>query len=245
MKFRSIGRTVGFLGLILLVLSAAGIRQGWCGMLRISMTDGTSVEVAYFWEDKGEIKFELPGGVAGVPKSQVASIQEILTAREFDPQVLVERPTSENTEQRKALQELVTTKAPPKQGEPLKPEESRKALEANESAQPSNERIQGPRFNLEGDFAELVRMQGNNGLMLVMQNVLSSHSDLKNQAFTISFYDAEGHLLQKKPCEVYELEADPKTAKKIGASGRLFTVMASVKPDPKIKRYEITTARRQ
>jgi len=214
------------------------------------MTDGTSVEVPYFWEEKGEIKFELPGGVAGVPKSQVASIQEIIAAREFDPEVLVEGQTSSGSgDQRRILEELVASNAPAKRGEKLSPEESLKALGSGESGtegtQASSERIHGPKFNLEGDFAELVRMQASDGLMLVMQNVLSSRTDLRNQDFIISLYDGEGNLLQKKPCEVYELEVDQRTIKKIGASGRLFTVMASVKPDSKIKRYEITAAHRR
>ena len=61
----------------------------WCGLLRINMGDGSSIEVPYFWEESGEVKFEFAGGVVGIPKTQVTSIQEILTAKEFDPEVLL------------------------------------------------------------------------------------------------------------------------------------------------------------
>jgi hypothetical protein len=77
-------------------------------------------------------------------------------------------------------------------------------------------------------------------LVLVMRNVLSSRSDLKNQRFMLTLYDAEGNVLQQKPCELRELDADNKTLKELSIRGQLFSVVASVKPDPKIKRYEIT-----
>ena len=55
------------------------------GPLRINLSNGTSIEVPYYWEEGGEIKFEMPGGVAGIPKAYVTSVQEIIAMREFDP----------------------------------------------------------------------------------------------------------------------------------------------------------------
>ncbi len=76
----------GLAVLLLVSWSAAG----WCGPMKLVMTDGTSVEVPYYWVSGGEYRFDIPGGVAGIPRAQVASIQEILQAKEFDPEVLMQ-----------------------------------------------------------------------------------------------------------------------------------------------------------
>ena len=34
----------------------------------------------------------LPEAIAGIPKTQVSSVQEVLAAKEFDPEVLLEVP---------------------------------------------------------------------------------------------------------------------------------------------------------
>ena len=64
---RSLGRvflrSVGFGICFVLIL---GTPLTWGGSLRLKMTDGTSVEVPYYWEEGGEVKFEIPGGVAVV-----------------------------------------------------------------------------------------------------------------------------------------------------------------------------------
>ena len=98
-------------------------------------------------------------------------------------------------------------------------------------------------FNLETGSAELVRIRGD-GVLLVMQNILSSRADLKNQAFTLIVYDGEGNVLQRKPCEIHEITIDRKEKKKYEIPGHIFAVMATVKPDPKIKRFEIVSTRR-
>jgi len=35
------------------------------------------------------------------------------------------------------------------------------------------------------------------------------------------------------------MDVDKKTLRKMGISGHLYTIVATVKPDPKIRRYEI------
>jgi hypothetical protein len=84
-----------------------------CGPLRINLSNGTSLEVPYYWEENGEIKFEMPGGVAGIPKAYVTSVQEIVTMREFDPEVLVESNSESSTNNREqTLLELAEKQNP-------------------------------------------------------------------------------------------------------------------------------------
>jgi len=217
--------------------------------LRISMTDGTNVEVPYYWEEGGEVRFEIPGGVAGVPKGQVKSIQEIITSREFDPEVLVESPKGPaGPDQREILRDLVIPKSlEGTAAEKVETEEGLRAFDRREGTAAESkfagERVFAPMSRLEGDFAELKRTDGRD-VVLVMQNVLSSRTDLREKRFTLTLFDGEGNVIQQKPCELHELAVDNKTLRELNLRGRLYSVVASVKPDPKIKRYEISVSQR-
>lgn len=234
------------------ILSAAvalAACPAWGGALRINLQDGSSIEVPYFWEEGGEVKFEFTGGVVGIPRSEVASVQEILAAREFDPEALVSAPQESPPGDRSAgLREYVADRLPPKAVyEKLDRNRGLELLQmenlTSQAAKTSRERIRGPLFRVESESAELVRVRGG-GVMLLMENVLSSRSDLRELSFTLAAYDAEGRVLQRKPCEVQEVVLDRKSQKALEHPGRLFAVSAALRPDPQIRSYEITAARR-
>jgi hypothetical protein len=249
MKLRLVTVALNSLTLFLLFFLAILPSSAWSGLLRINMSDGSSIEVPYFWEENGEVKFEFAGGVAGIPKGQVASIQEILAAKEFDPEVLLEAPKeATEVDHAKKLQDFLANQLPSVPAyEKLNPDQSMEVLQSESltkrRAGSSNEVLFGPLFNLETSTAELVRIRGG-GVLLVMQNVLSSRADLRHHAFTLVAYDAEGNVLQRKPCEVQELTIDRKTQRNLEIPGHIFSVTATVRPDPKIKRFEIVSARR-
>jgi len=249
MKLRSLSRMIFLVTMgLCLVLGMSG-PGAWGGLLKINMNDGKSVEVPYYWEENGEVKFEFAGGVAGIPKGQVSSVQEIVETKEFDPEVLLEAPKDSTlADRRKKLQDFIAQQLPAKPNyEKLDAEQSLQVLQAESLTKrgggAAHEAIHGPLFNLETGFSELVRVQGE-GVLLVMQNVLSSRGDLRNQAFTLIVYDGDGNVLQKKPCEIHEIKLDRKEKKKYEIPGHLFSVTATVKPDSKIKRFEIVYARR-
>jgi hypothetical protein len=249
MKLRHIATTMKWLAVLLFFSLVLICPRAWAGLLRITMNDGSIVEVPYFWEEGGEIKFEFAGGVVGIPKAQVTSVQEILASKAFDPEALLEAPKDATAaDHGKKLQEVIggqLTSIPTY--EKLSPNESLEILSSEElakkEARASKEVIYAPLFNLETDFADLVRIH-RDGVLLVMQNIVSSRADLRNRAFTLLVYDSEGNVLQKKPCEVREVTIDRKAKKELEISGHIFTVMATIKPDPKIKRYEIVASRR-
>ncbi|MDY0038962.1 MAG: hypothetical protein RBS57_01525, partial [Desulforhabdus sp.] len=161
------------------------------GPLRINLTDGKSVEVPYYWEEKGEIKFEMPGGVAGIPKAYVRSVQEIVTTREFDPEVMLESTSESSTSNRdQVLLDLAEKHIPsPSSLEKISSEASLALLDTLNVRDPSvsAERIHGPIFSRQGDFTELVRLKGD-GLMLMMQNILTSREELSNRRFSLTLY---------------------------------------------------------
>lgn len=222
---------------------------GWCGSLRINMNDGHSVEVPYYWEESGQVKFEIGGGVVGVPKDQVGSVQEVLASREFDPEVLAAPPADKApSEQQRLLREVVATKSVTgPEYQKLTPEEGSRLLRLSSvrkmATGQGEEQIIAPNYRIEGDYAELAKTSGN-GVMLVLRNVLSSRTDLRNQSFTLTLYDGEGKILLRKPCEVKLLDVDQKTLRQMEIRGGLYSVMATVRPDPSIKRYEITSSNR-
>jgi hypothetical protein len=226
----------------------AGTSLVWGGPLRLKMTDGTAVEVPYYWEEGAELKFEIPGGVAGVPKVQVASVQEVVVDREFDPQVLADVGEGEGkTAQMKMLQDLIAASAPETaMAEKVNPDESLELLKASrgmgEGARGKG-KVQGALYEVHADFSELVRIPGT-GLMIEMRKVVTSRTDLRQNGFTLYLYDGEGNVIQRQSCAVNELDMDRKAMNQMGLRGRVFTLMASVRPDERIKRYEITVDRR-
>lgn len=249
MKSERVGRKLYFVCAIVSFSLLLSVHPAWSGSLRINMSDGSTVEVPYYWEEADEIKFEIPGGVAGVPKTQVSSVQEVLAAREFDPKVLLDSPMDRsNLDQQNMLKEIVASKTP--SGTPyekVSAEDANRLLELSSARQrisgQSGEQVHGPRYAMEGDFAELVKTESN-GVILVLRNVLSSRSDLRNQNFQLTLYDGEGAVLLRKPCDVKLLDVDQKTLRKMEIRGNLYSVMGTVKPDPSIKRYEITSVSR-
>lgn len=217
------------------------------GAMRLVMNDGTSIEVPYYWEEAGEIRFEIAGGVVGIPRDQVKSVKEILTARELDldsgGEVKEASPTSPGTQQ-EMLRNLVAASLPAQSAsEKLNPEERSKALADREASRKgmtlSKEKTHGPLFNIEGDFSELVKTPSGD-LVYMVRSVLSSRRDLRNYSFILSLYDAEGSVIEQKPCEIQPIEVDKKTMVKLAIHGRLYALSSPVKPDSKIRRYDIT-----
>ncbi|HOV87293.1 MAG TPA: hypothetical protein PLM79_13095 [Syntrophobacteraceae bacterium] len=246
MRARPVRPFLYCLGVVLVLHWMADVHGVHAGALRITMQDGTSLEVPYYWEEGGEIKFEIAGGVAGLPKGQVASVQEILSAREFDPEVLLQPPIpAAEVNEKQVLQELLEAKLPSSgTGQKVDPEEGTRLLRqagAVRESRPAGERIYGPTINLEGDFIELVKSE-NEGLMLEMRKVISSRTELKSQQLVLVLYDGEGSVLQRKTCRVQPLDLDLQTRQKLDLRGKLYLVTATLKPDQRIKRYEITAA---
>jgi hypothetical protein len=218
--------------------------------LRIMMVDGTSLEVPFCWEEEGQIRFEMPGGTAGIPKSNVASIQEIVTAGEFSPDVIAKSTSAARaTEKNKALVAIVDKQTTAKQGyRALSPEEAAQLMETRSREGLPTDSAKGIRIHTttispQADLSDLAQAQGNGpaAIMLVKQ-IMSTRENVHSKRFNLNLYDAQGNIIERKPCELSELTVDKKTLRQLGISGSLFAVTATVRMDPKIKRYEITSA---
>jgi len=248
MKARPVELFLYSLGAFLAVQLTTHIQEVQGGSLRITMQDGTSVEVPYYWEEGGEIKFEIAGGTVGIPRGQVASVQEILSAREFDPEVLLQPPAdTAGVNERQVLQQLLESKLPStEEGKRIDAEEGAQLLRHTgvvKENRPAGERIYGPSINLEGDFIEMVKTEGGE-LVMEMRKVISSRGELRSQQLMLVLYDGEGNVLQRKPCRLQPLELDVQTRQKLDLRGKLYLLTATLKPDQRIKRYEIMAAQR-
>jgi hypothetical protein len=235
-------------GLVFSVFLTPGFPpSAWGGPLRITMTDGTSVEVPYYWESGGQIRFEIPGGVAGVSRSQLSSVVEIVEAKEFDPESIFQSPTELTTDNRKMLQDIIASES----GARCDLKEASENIEILRSAaaeaeaplpSPPVETVHGTKLSIEKYLP--VVCPGPAGPMVVIQDIFKSRTNLGSGDLNLVLYDSEGNVLLRKPCEVYPLSLDADSQKKLNMRGRLYLVRAAIQPESRIKRYEITAAQR-
>lgn len=251
MEYQSVKLILCFWSIALLMFLGVSVPYSWCGPVRITMEDGSSVEAPYYWEEGDQIKFDMGSGVVGIPRSQIASIREIIVTQEFDPDVLLQNSiNTPDSGKGNVLEDEIATKIIPRMEsyEALNPEEFNKLLAALQTAE--KERTKGqeektprpilsPMLEQRDPFARLGRIRGE-GDMLVLVNPIISQGDLEDQRFTLTLYDADGNVLRTKPCEVYKVDIDQVTLKRLNIKGKVFTLVNVVEPDPQIARYEIT-----
>ena len=226
--------------LVLVCLPASA----WCGTLKIIMNDGNSLEVPYYWVSDGEYKFDVQGGIVGVPRSQVASVQEVLESREFDPESILQRAGESSTaEEQKIIGEMIASGTPAKRCEVANPEEGARIFRPD-AAEVATEKpkIYGQKFSIEKSIPTLCEEPG--GPVLLFQELMTSSADLRGSEFVIILYDADGNVISRRNCEVYPLTLDQNAQQKLKIKGRTYLIRASVKPDQKIKRYEIAAVQR-
>lgn len=230
--------------ILMLGLLAAGYAQA--ATFRITLRDGNRVEVPYCWEKGATVFFEIPGGVAGIPKAQIARIEEVVATREVsmdETQAKADVYLNAGPKEEEALIRLVREAMPQADLEDLSPEEAAGLLGGMErpKARPGSVRLYRTTMHPQGDFAEWMRLKGD-GAVLVVQYLLSGAADLKNRRFHVLLYDGNDRLLRKQPCQVQELEIPKKLAAKLGLQNKLFMVVATLRPDPKVRRYELASS---
>lgn len=236
---------------VLMVLLLVPCRPSMAGTLRIKLTDGNALEVPYCWEEGGLIKFEIPGGTVGIPKSQVASIEEVIASKPFSPDTMSQRQEvyldGVDKENQQWLKDFIANETPKNSSFiTMNSEQVDKLLEQRDelklAEQPKPVRIYSSTLDRTGEIAEWVRL-ANGSAMLLINNTVSSFNDLTGQPIYLTLFDGDGRRLQQVRCEIRPLTASRKKMKELGINGRLYALVAAVEPNPRIKRYEITTSR--
>lgn len=220
------------------------------GEMRIKLSDGNTLQVPYCWEEQGLIKFEIPGGTVGIPKAQVASIEEVITSKPFSPDAMSQREEvylKLNEEQRQRLKNFIAEQTPKGDGfVAMHPEQVEQLLhkraELKLGEQPKPIRIYSSSIERTGEITEWVRL-ANGSTLLLVNNTVSAFEDLASRAITLSLFDGEGQRIKQVRCEIQPLKASLAKMKDLGISGRLYALVAKVEPDPRVKRYEITATR--
>jgi len=231
---------------VAVLLSVLLTTAAWsAGPMKIIMRDGHSVEVPYYWMTAGQYRFTIPGGIAGIPSSQVASVQEIIESREFDPEILLQRAGESTTaDERRVLQDIISARAPEARCQMTNPEAGIQRLREQISVEANADlpRIHGQKFSVQKSVPVVCDEPG--GPVLVIQQVVSGSTDPKDRDFSIILYDSEGNVVSRKTCDIYPLALDQEAQNKLQVRGKAYLVRASIKPDARIKRYEIASVQR-
>ncbi|MEJ5364860.1 MAG: hypothetical protein WHS86_07155 [Desulfosoma sp.] len=233
---------------VMAVFGVLGPPGVWAAKFRITLNDGNRVEVPYCWEAKETVFFEIPGGVAGIPKSQVRSIQEIVAGSEIAYNTAGSRlrtAAASDPAQQKEWAALLKQGPPsPPSGEPLSAEELTQILSSAAPSQEPREAFRLYRTSLtpKGDLAQWMRVH-KNGAVLVVKYLVNIQEDLSGKRFELILYDGHDRIVQRQPCSVQPVEVPEKLADKLGVRGRLFAVVSTIKPDPEIRRYELAASR--
>ncbi len=215
--------------------------------IRITLHDGNRVEVPYCWEVKDTVFFEIPGGVAGIPKSQVRSIQEIVAGSEVAYDTVKSRvrtAAASDPEQQKEWVTLLKGTPSDTSAEPLSAEDLSRLLASTVPSQepPQAVRLYKTSFSPKGDVTEWMRVQKNDAV-LVVKYLLNVQEDSQNKRFELILYDGHDRIVQRQPCSIQPVDVPQKLSEKLGIQGRLYAVVARIKPDANIRRYELATWR--
>jgi hypothetical protein len=238
-NFKRISAILSIVSLVFLSCAAVAT----AGPIRIILNDGNTIEVPYYWVTDGEFKFDIPGGIAGVPRGQVAAVQEVLVAKEFDPEVLVKNSVESTTpDQRQLIQDLAGNKATAR-CDIANPEEGLKRLKAGASESEAGKPvIRGQKYHVEKTIANICDESG--GPVVMIQELASSNGESMGRDFNLILYDSEGKVISKKPCEVVPLTLNQDAQKRLGVRGPVYLIRATIRPNPSIKRYEIASVAR-
>lgn len=219
MNRRHIWRTLCLFAFATVFVVGMGNSTAFSGSLKIFMTDGTSIEVPYYWKQNGEYKFYTSGGVAGIPETQVASVQEILTSKALDPDALDSS----------------------RDATPTSPAQAASAGKKKSSSAAGN-KISRPMFDFLKDDREVVGSEG--GVPIVrLSNLLSSQTRFSPEKlkFRVILYDGDRNKVEARDCVVRKASPDEETVGGITPRGHLYRVEATIKFDSRIKSYEITS----
>ncbi len=228
--------------LAILPLALAGlffsISPAWAGPMKLKIADGKTIEVPYYWVEENEVRFDIAGGVAGIPRSQVVSVEEVLDSREFDPEVILQSAESFPADQQQYFREHILSAIPGPNCETTNTQQALDRFRA--AAAPPAEKtvpVQTPKYFIQKTLPEVCNLAG--GPSLFLQDIVGVKGEAKAPQFSLVLYDAEGTVLSRTACEVFPLSLNKNDQNKLKLSGKLYLVRAEVKPNPSIKRYEI------
>ena len=216
--------------------------------IRIRLVDGAILEVPYIWEEGDLIKFQSEkSGIIGLPKDQVVSMQEVLVAEEFDPEALLEASKEKKGPSANRIDALLRESPTGNATAISDPEKSldalRLAMGGKEKPRQDKKRMIGSTYTILDSYAEMVE-SGTQGARLLLRYGLGSRENLEQYDFTVTLYDVDGKELLRTPCDIHMQELAKDELKRLDIRGRFYIVTASVKPDVRIRRYEISAKQR-
>ncbi len=232
------------------------------GQLEITLADNRKIVTPYCWEEGGEIKFPMPGGVAGVDKSSVVSIREVVSSGEV---VISEMARVKDSSEFKKPEEnglLVSLgkkrrKAKDAKIEFLKKELAQqdpyareiKPLSASELDMVEEKCILTNKEEIQKFFVanlrtaveknEIVR-KIDKGYVIVLRNVIDTPYGEIDAKPVLTLYDQDGNIISEVPAQLVDLKIPREKAIKYGLDEKVKAVVSVFPLNCDVRRYEVS-----
>jgi len=256
-----VARRLGIL-LVAALIFLGSVPLLWAGQLEITLADNRKIVTPYCWEENGEIKFPMPGGVAGVDKTSVVSIREVVSSGEVvisemarveeskktseseEPDVLIDLGTKRRRKKDakiEFLQKALAQQDPyAKEIKPLSTSEL--DMVEDKCLLTSKEEIQ--KFfvaNLQTavEKNEIVR-KIDKGYVIVLRNVIDTpYGDIDAKPI-LTLYDEEGKVISEVPAQLVDLKIPREKAIKYGLDEKMKAVVSVFPLNCEVRRYEVS-----
>ncbi len=252
---------------LVILLTAALVLLGsipvlWAGQLEITLADNRKIVTPYCWEENGEIKFPMPGGVAGVDKTSVVSIREVVSSGEVvisemarveegkkgeksgESDVLIDlgRKRRRKKDARAEFLKRTLAKQDPYAKE-IKPLSTAELDTVEEKCILSNkEEIQKffvANLQTAAQKNEIVR-KIDKGYVIVLRNIVDMpYGELDGKPI-LTLYDRDGNVISEVPAQLVDLKIPREKAIKYGLNEDMKAVVSVFPLNCDVSRYEVS-----
>ncbi len=246
------------LGAILMV--GSNFALSYAGQLEITLADNRKITTPYCWEENGEIKFPMPGGTAGVDKTNVVSIREVVSSgqvvisemakltekkeekpEETIPGIIVPTRIKKKNPQAEIISHALTKQDP--YAEEVKP------LSSNELDMVENKCLLTKKEEIQKFFVaslqtaveknEIVR-KIDNGYVIILRDVVTTPYENLNAKPILTLYDENGNVINEIPAQIINLKIPPEKALKYGLEENMKAVVSVFPLNCDVRRYEVS-----
>ncbi len=256
-----VAKRLGIL-LVAILVSIGSVPQLWAGQLEITLMDNRKIVTPYCWEENGEIKFPMPGGVAGIDKTNVISIREVVSSGEVvisEMARLEETKKNKEPEESSLLVDLGTKQRKPKnpKAEFLKKTLSQqdpyareiKPLSTSELDTVEEKCILTNKEEIQKFFVanlktaveknEIVR-KIDKGYVIVLRNIIDTPYGDINAKPILTLYDQDGNVISEVPAQLIDLKIPKEKAIKYGLDEKVKAVVSVFPLNCDVRRYEVS-----
>ncbi len=257
------GKRLGIM-LVAAIVLLGSIPVLWAGQLEITLADNRKIVTPYCWEENGEIKFPMPGGVAGVDKTSVVSIREVVSSGEVVISEMARVDESEKGKKTEASDILIDLGRKHRRKKDARVEYLRKALaqqdpyakeikplSTNELDMVEEKCILSNKEEIQKFFVanlqtaaeknEIVK-KIDKGYVIVLRNIVDMpYGDVDGKPI-LTLYDHDGNVISEVPAQLVDLKIPREKAIKYGLDENVKAVVSVFPLNCDVSRYEVSFA---